>query len=184
MPEAPASRGPRTLPVRRYLLAVPVGALLFMALSLVVERETFFSLFKMFDPPASPDPAASRPAQALVERCNRAIEAAYRQGGPSPLGQVPMAAELREELARAVTYARARREPPLRLASQAFIRVEPLPGGAGWTLETDEVWVWDAAQGTPAGRSRLRFRFRLAEAGGSLRLEEMTPILPEPSRAR
>jgi hypothetical protein len=79
------------------------------------------------------------------------------------------------ELAHPATGAASR---GLRLLGLSFVQVEPA-GEGGWSLTTEETWGRPDSGGADA-LSRLRFHYRLGPSGEGLRIEEMTPVLPEP----
>lgn len=169
-------------PVARYLVALPVAALAFMALAILDQRETFLSAFGS---PALAPPAASGPtpesdrAVAAVRELAAALEEAYRDGSVGPLARVAIAPPLRAELDLELGDPRLRQASAgLELGDFELLSVEPV-GDGGWQVTTDE--TWSAADGK--SRHRLRFRYALSARAAGLRIDEMLPILPEPVRA-
>lgn len=173
---------PGKFPVRRYLVALPVAALTFMALAVLDERETFLSALR---PPSPPAPVAAGPsaesdrAVEAVRAFARALETAYRDGSSEPLAPLALSPELRAELALELGDARLRPATAgLALRNFELLAVEPAGEGA-WQVTTDETWM-GAAGGK---RHRLRFRYALAGLAGDLRIDGMVPMLPEPGLA-
>jgi hypothetical protein len=167
--------------VRRYLLTLPVAAVAFMGLAVVDERETFLAAWGFGGPaPASTAPtAASAEAEAAVRAFNAALESGYAEGSAAPLAGARVSPDVlravEAELSHPLTGAASR---GLRLLGLSFVQVEPA-GEGGWTLTTEETWGRPDSPGAGAP-SRLRFRYRLGPSGEGLRIEEMTPVLPEP----
>jgi len=175
--------GAAKFPVARYFIALPVAAVLFMALAIVDEREVFLSALGEPQRPAAPVEETSNPeaerAVAAVRGLAAAVQAAYRDGSSKPLTAVALAPELRAELELEVAP-RDGRERVSELALNEFELLSVEPGGDGsWSVTTDETWV--ASGG--GERHRLRFRYRIAENAGTFRVDEMVPILPEIERA-
>ena len=152
-----------------------------MALAILDERDTFLAAWGLGGPASPPAgaKAASAEAEDAVRTFNATLERCYTEGSTAPLEGARVSSDVLRavaaELAHPVAGPASR---ALRLTRLAFVRVEP-SGDGGWSLTTEEVWGWPAA--SPARTaSRLRFRYRLAPAGDGLRVEEMTPVLPEP----
>jgi hypothetical protein len=169
------------LPVARFLLTLPAAALAFIAIAILDQRETFLSAWGI-TPPA-PAVAKSTPgseqALAAIGAFNRAMERAYRLGSAQALAEVSLGGELRSRLTEEFSYLPAlARASGMELSDFKVISVEP-SGAGGWRVTTDETWA--AANATR--RNRLRFRYVLLAAGGAPRIDDITPILPEPVRA-
>ncbi len=152
-----------------------------MGLAIVDERETFLAAWGLRG--ATPAPTAataeSVAAEEAVRAFNGALERCYADGSTLPLEGTRVSSDVfravEAELSHPVAGPASR---ALRLMRLAFVRVEP-SGDGGWSLTTAETWGWP--EPAPARvASRLRFRYRLASSGGGLRIEEMTPVLPEP----
>lgn len=172
--------GASGLPVRRYLASLAVAALAFMALAILDQRETFLgALLPGRSAPeagAAPDQAAEADrAVGAVRAFNAAVGEAYVRRSSAPLEGVAMSdavrAELELEIGDRVAGPAA---TGLRLTDLEVLRVEP--AGGAWQVTTDETWSGAGV----TSRHRLRFRYRLVPAGERLRVEEITPILPEP----
>lgn len=166
---------------RRYLLVVPLAALLFIALAMIEQRDTFLPAIGLARAPtadlvAGADAARTARLGAAVTALNRAYAAASAAGTPGPLAGAPIAAALRRELVAALGVARARGELPARLASSRLIGVAPADGGR-WSLTTEETWRGGTA--ARPWRSTLRFSYRLTEEGGGARIEEIRPATVE-----
>lgn len=170
------------LPLRRYLLTLPIAAAAFMGLAILDQRETFLAAwgFSAGAPVTTGPTQASAEAEETVRAFNRVLERCYADLSVMPLRGERVAPELVRFLEAEISHPEAGGAARgMRLTKLSFVQVEPAAAG-GWSLTTDETWGWD----DPARRpSRLRFRYRLAAAGGGLRVEEMTPVLPEPAVA-
>lgn len=167
------------LPVRRYVATLVGSVVGFLALSILDQRELFFTAWGLGEPAApatvSPgDESGARRAERAVRSFNAAVEAACAGRGTAALDAVPLSPELRAELSEALADpTTGSLTAGLRLGDFAVLRVEPRPP-SGWEVTTDESWS------SPRSRSRLRFRYRLSSADGGLQVDAMTPLLPEP----
>ena len=163
------------LPVRRYAAAIGVAAAGFLALSMVDQRDVFLSAWGLAPGPAVVKSGEGAPAEHAVRGFLGALEAAYGAGDAASLGTISISEPLREEVASELAHPLTRAASAgLVLSRLEVLRVEPRPP-AGGEVATDETWT------SPTGRrSRLRFRYRLATDGEGLRVNEMTPLLPEP----
>ena len=166
------------LPVRLYLLAIPICVLAFIALALMDQPQTLLSLLPSKTPASASRMASTREsaaAEALVRRANAALEACYREGSDSALQSVPFSTEMRSQIVQDSAFQHRRGLSPHHIANFTVLKVEP--EGTGWSVTTDETWT--AADGRA---SRLRFRYALVPVGAGLKVASMTPLLPEPVR--
>lgn len=167
--------------MRRFLLTLPLAAIAFMGIAIVDERETFLAAWGLGapEPPATPATAAPAEAEEAVRAFNALLEQCYAAGSAAPLGGARVSPDVlrgvEAELSHPAAGAASR---GLRLLRLALVQVEPAGEGA-WSLTTEETWG-GPAPGSARIASRLRFRYRLATSGEGLRIEEMTPVLPEP----
>ena len=170
------SRARGGLPVGAYVATLLAAAVGFMALSILDQKDLFFTAWGFTTAPA-PAPVAvadGSAAKAAVRQLNSALETAQTRGDSSALDSVPLSPALRGELLDAVSRGGG---SDLALAEFEILRLEPRPL-SGWEVTTDETWK------SAGSRSRLRFRYRLSQSDRVLRIDEMTPLLPEPVSAK
>ncbi|HEU5250192.1 MAG TPA: hypothetical protein VFW15_09405, partial [Thermoanaerobaculia bacterium] len=125
--------------------------------------------------PARAQVEADVPAERAVLEFVAALEEAYRIGRVAPLEALPLSPLVREEIASELSHPVTRAASAgLTLRRLEVLRIESRPP-EGWEVSTDETWV------VPGGaRSRLRFRYRLGRDGDVFRVNQMTPLMPEP----
>lgn len=171
------------LPVRNYLLSLPLAALAFVALAVVEESQAFLPALGLgVAPPSSLPPEASSEAEQAVRRFNAALERAYAQGSAAPLGTGAASPSLQAALEAELSHA-ATGPATKGLALDVFMVLDAEPDReGGWEVTTEETWASSPIEGKT--RARLRFRYRLAREARGLRVDEMIPLLPEPVRGR
>ena len=167
---AGAARG--GLPAARYAAVAGLFAVAFVALAMADEWAIFRDAW--FSPPRGPERSESAPeAERAVRALAAAIDRAYR-GGPAALDAAPAGAALLADLRAEIAFARRPGAgTPEGLRRLDVLAARPEPGGA-WRVATEETWAFGGAD------SRLRFSYRVAPDGADLRVEEATPVLPEP----
>ncbi len=175
------------LPLSRYVVAVPLAALLFVAVAVIQEKETFLPLLGLgASAPAAAGalaPESERQARQLVDRLNRQLQGCYAAGDAGALSALPLAAGLLARLQLELRFALAQGEPPPRLEALEVLQVAST-SHHGWSVTTDETWAWGSPGSAGAYRRRLRLRYDLAaQERGGLLVEEITPLLPDPARA-
>jgi hypothetical protein len=159
--------------VRSYAGTLLVATVAFLGIGIVDQRDYFLRTWG-FRSDARPADAEGLRAEGAVRAFLAALQAAYRTSTAAPLEPVALAPGLRQEIAAELAHPAAHGgSAGLALTSLDVLRVEPLPR-SGFEVTTDETWT------SPAGRdSRIRYRYRV---GQDLRIDEMTPLLPEPVR--
>lgn len=171
------------LPVRRYLAAILVAAVGFIAISVVDQHDVFIDAWGLAPGAtgarARADVEAGGPEERAVREFVTALEAAYRIGRVDPVEGVPVSPLVRQEIAGELSNPVTRAASAgLTLRRLEVLRIESRPPG-GWEVSTDETWM------APGGaRSRLRFRYRLGRDGDVLRVNEMATVMPEPVSER
>lgn len=169
----------RGLPVRRYLVWLPVAAVGFMLLAMADQWQTFASLFGI--EPASPVDLALSPevkarAEQAVREFNAALEGSYRAGSVTADDGALLSTELRDSLERELEFVEAHRLPFATTSSAIAFRESRALPDESIEVVTEEVWTSSAA--VPGRRSRLRFRYRVRIADNGTRVESMRPIMP------
>lgn len=170
------------LPVGRYLLAVPVAVLAFLALTMAQERDVFLPWLGL----AAPEPAVETRTEAAARALARvnafaAARADVQRGGTWPRGLA--APEATARLTEAAGYARRRGlAQPTALTAARVVSVEPWGGGA-WRVVREETWSMTEPGGAPAGAATTRLLYELAPHEGALRIESVAPALEDPMRA-
>ena len=169
------------IPIGRYLLTLPVAAVAFIGIAVLDERETFLAAWWPARAALAAVEGSGRDSGRAIEAVRTfgaALERAYGLGSPEPLKGVSMAAALRAELAAELSDPRLRPFcAGLALTDLTAVQLEP-SGAGGWRVITGETWSGPGE----AGRHRLRFRYTLSPEGKGFRIDEMTPVLPEPVR--
>jgi hypothetical protein len=167
------------LPVRAYLLTIPVAVLLFLGVALADQPDTLLSLLPRKAPvsvqPEAPTPQ-SQAAVALVEAFNASLAAAYEAASPEPLRRISISSELQAQIVQELELLKTLGLPAPKPGAGSVLQVEPTSQG-GWEVTTEE--SWSAAGGLA---SRLRYRYGLVPEGGRTVISSMDPILPEPVR--
>jgi len=166
--------------LRPYGWTVAVALLGFMVLAMVDEYRVFLPILGIADEPdeEATQRAGARAAGQLVGEFLTALEQA--QSRPlTALEELPAAPQIMEQLGRAMAFARAQGEGPLRL--QSFEILDSSSAGDGWSVLSDETWVEERSGESPR-RFRLRYRYGVTLGEGGDRIESMQTVLPEPRR--
>jgi len=168
------------VPVRRYLVWVPVMAVTFVVASIVQEWPVFRDALGL----APPSAEAAGTSEALVQAVRRfdtVVGTTYATGSTEALSPDVAAPEVVDDLRRELAFAAGRpHEGPLALASFSFLRVDKVETDR-WTVSTEETW---ANPDDRAQAQRLRYRYLVARFQTGFRVEAVDPVLPEPDVAR